>query len=170
MFMENVVIMMGAKICSPWGWLIAQLDNLCYCWLGLDIDFYTQITRKYSGAMCYREDGLRHFANDEVPVRQVGEHLNSQWFSKTRFSKARFSKTRFTMVFKAKWENTLFLSKLTFLSKQCLWQVFCQVGAELFNVAIEPGEMGSVDLSSLHWEHTAFSQLIKKSRSNIYSK
>ena len=51
----------------------------------------------------HREDGLRHFANDEVPVRQVGEHLNSQWFSKTRFS----------MVFKAKWENTLFLTNLT---------------------------------------------------------
>ena len=68
----------------------------------------------------HREDGLRHFANDEVPVSQVGEHLNSQWFLKTRFSKARFSKTRFSMVFKAKWKNTLFLSKLTILPKQCL--------------------------------------------------
>ena len=40
MLMVNVVIMMEAKICSAWGWLIAQLDNLCYCWLSLGIDFY----------------------------------------------------------------------------------------------------------------------------------
>ena len=35
------------------GQLIAQLDNLCYCLLGLCIDFHTQITRKYCTAMCY---------------------------------------------------------------------------------------------------------------------
>ena len=33
--------------------LIAQLDNLCYCSWGLCIDFHTQITRKYSTAMCW---------------------------------------------------------------------------------------------------------------------
>ena len=36
--------------------LIAQLNNLWYCSLGLCIhclDFHTQITRKYSTAMCY---------------------------------------------------------------------------------------------------------------------
>ena len=35
------------KFCLPWV-LIAQLDNLCHCSLGLCIDFHTQITRKYS--------------------------------------------------------------------------------------------------------------------------
>ena len=39
----------------PRQYLIAQLDNLCCCSLGLctDCDFHTQITRKSSTAMCY---------------------------------------------------------------------------------------------------------------------
>ena len=33
--------------------LIAQLNNLCFCSLGLCIDFHTQMKRKSSIAMCY---------------------------------------------------------------------------------------------------------------------
>ena len=66
---------------------------------------------------------------------QVGEHLNSQWFSKTRFS----------IVFKATWENTLFLSKQYFV------QVYRQVGEHrIFSMLrLRLEDMGSVKMQTI---------------------
>ena len=45
-----------AQQCAMYLLLIAQLDNLCCCSLGLCIDFHTQTTKKYCTAMCYVPD------------------------------------------------------------------------------------------------------------------
>ena len=70
-FVENIVIFVsafrkpGALIHLPYTiqpekralqygqyMLIAQLENLCHCSLGLCINFQTKMTRKYSAVMC----------------------------------------------------------------------------------------------------------------------